>query len=53
MKNIFNKIKNSYSRANTLKLDPNKPNDRKTIVRTAVEKTVREYGKALEKLGND
>ncbi|KKS53436.1 MAG: hypothetical protein UV19_C0011G0015 [Parcubacteria group bacterium GW2011_GWA2_42_28] len=35
------------------KLDPNKPDERKRIIKRAVERTVREYGEALKKLGSD
>lgn len=35
------------------KLDPNRPADRKKMIEQAVQRTVREYGEALKKLGAD
>jgi hypothetical protein len=34
-------------------LDPNKSHERREIIRQAVDRTIKEYGKALEKLGNE
>lgn len=34
-------------------LDPYNAKDRKELIRKAVQRTVKEYGKALEKLGNE
>ena len=33
------------------RLNPEKPAERKQIIEEAVDRTVKEYGKALEKLG--
>lgn len=41
--------KGQYKKA----LNPHNVKDRKEIIRKAVERTVKEYGKALEKLGNE
>lgn len=35
------------------RLDPNKPEERRELVKQAVERTIREYGEALKKLGAD
>ena len=34
-------------------LNPEKPEERKKIIKEAVERTVNEYGEALKKLGAD
>lgn len=53
MKKIFNKTQSFGSKNAFYQLDPNKPTDRKIIIKNAVKKTVKEYRKTLEKLGND
>jgi hypothetical protein len=34
------------------KLDPNNPEERKELIRQAVQRTVKEYGEALKKLAS-
>jgi hypothetical protein len=49
MKKIFKKLNISRKK----RLDPNKPEERKEIIRSSVKRTVKEYGEALKKLGAD
>ena len=50
MKAYIEKIKRTVQ---PKRLDPGKPEERREIVKQAVQRTVREYGDALKKLGSE
>ena len=49
MKKIIEKIKSSL--LSKKKLNPENPQERKKIIQEAVQRTAKEYGEALKKLG--
>lgn len=50
MNNFIQKIKVVLGRK---KLNPANPEERKEIIKEAVQRTVKEYGETLKKLGSD
>lgn len=50
MKKLLKKLKTEHK---STKLDPRNPTERKQIITQAVERTIKEYGEALKKLGKE
>lgn len=48
MRKHLEKIKRALGKK---RLDPNKPEERRELIDQAVQRTIREYGEALKKLG--